>query len=383
VSRLFEDLPLDSRLLDGIRDMGYREMTPIQEQVIPLALEGHDLFGASQTGTGKTAAFLIPLIDRLLRLPEGVTRALIVTPTRELAIQIDEQLTGLAYYTGVSSACVVGGLSFGYQERVIREKVEVLIVTPGRMLDHLRFDHVDFGSVEVLVLDEADRMLDMGFLPDVQTILSKLPTERQTLLFSATLSPEVKKLARQFMRHPKEIQIGRQMPVASVRQRFFEVSPTGKESLLLRLLRAERMESVLVFARTKNEVRRLDRKLHNAGVACDALHGDRPQEERVEALERFRRGEIGVLVATDIASRGLDINDVSHVVNFDIPRDPDDYLHRIGRTARAKKEGDAITFVTQYDLELLQKIEKAIHQRVELERAPTPGPRDNRRRRWR
>jgi ATP-dependent RNA helicase RhlE len=365
----FETLPLDDRVLDGIRDLGYKEMTEIQEKAIPIALEGKDLIAASQTGTGKTAAFLIPMLDRLVRLPEGDTRALILTPTRELALQIDERLSGLAYHAGVTSGCVVGGLSFGYQERIIREKTEILIATPGRLIDHMRFDHVDFGCIEVLVLDEADRMFDMGFYPSVQEILKALPTDRQTLLFSATIGKEVKDLAAKYLRDPVEIQIGRQVPVSTVKQRFFDVSADAKDSLVVHLLQDESMESVLIFARTKRGVIQLHRKLERAGIPCDSLHGDRPQEERTEALERFRRGEIAVLVATDIASRGLDITDVSHVINFDIPHDTDDYIHRVGRTARAKKTGDAITFVTREDHQMLGRIERAIKQKIQLERA--------------
>lgn len=379
----FEHLSIDDRVLNGIRDMRYREMTPIQEKAIPFALEGHDLIAAAQTGTGKTAAFLIPIIDRLIRLEEGTTRALILTPTRELALQIDEQMAGLAYHAGVTSGCIVGGLSFGYQERIIRKKTEVLIATPGRLIDHMKYDHMDFSGIEILVLDEADRMFDMGFLPDIQKILGALPKKRQTLLFSATFSPEIKKLASQFLHEPKEIQIGRQVPVDSIRQRFYSVAQTAKEPLLLKILKDEKMTSVLVFARTKREVQRLDQKLYRAGISCDSLHGDRPQEERVEALDRFRRGEIAVLVATDIASRGLDISDVSHVVNFDIPTDPDDYIHRVGRTARAKKTGEAITFVTDMDTLALQKIEKAIQRKVELEPANIRPMSETQRRRHR
>ncbi|MFH1261843.1 MAG: DEAD/DEAH box helicase [Pseudomonadota bacterium] len=369
----FESLSLDPRVFDGICDMGYREMTAIQEEALPIALAGHDLIAGSQTGTGKTAVFLIPILDRLVRLEKNVTRALILTPTRELALQIEEQLAGLAYHAGVTSACAIGGLSFGYQERVIRAGTEILIATPGRLIDHMRYDHLDFKSIEVVVLDEADRMLDMGFLPDVRKILEALPTERQTLLFSATIGPEVQRLSAQFMKHPKKIQIGRQVPVDTVRQRFFSVETPDKETTLIHLLRQEEMDSVLIFARTKLEVKRLDRKLQRVGISCDSLHGDRPQEERGEALDRFRRSEIRALVATDVASRGLDISDVSHVINYDIPVDPDDYIHRVGRTARAEKEGEAITFVTSHDHLALERIEKAIQRKVTLERVAAPA----------
>jgi len=385
VGRLFKDLSLDPLVLDGIRDMGYREMTAIQEKAIPIVLDGQDLIGSAQTGTGKTAAFLVPMIDKFVRLKGEVTRALILTPTRELALQIDEQLVGLAYHAGVTSACIVGGMSFGEQERFIRENSEVLIATPGRMIDHLRFDHVDFSCVEYLVLDEADRMLDMGFLPDVLKIVGELPKKRQTLMFSATIDANVKRLAKEFLQHPKIIQIGRQVPVASIRQRFIEVSPAAKESLLLKLLRREEMDSVLIFVKTKRGVRKIDRRLQRERISSDALHGDRLQEDRVEALDRFRRGEVNVLVATDVASRGLDITDVSHVINFDMPNNADAYIHRVGRTARAKKEGDSITFVTRWDRNVLREIEKAIQRKVQLERISVQTdrrPRKKRKRRY-
>lgn len=383
MGQTFDTLPLDPRVLDGIRDMGYGEMTTIQEKAMPIALKGQDLIAASQTGTGKTAAFLIPILDRLVKLEAGVTRVLILTPTRELALQIEERLAGLSYYAEVTSACVIGGLSFGYQERVIRANTEILIATPGRMIDHLRYDHVDFSEIEVLVLDEADRMLDMGFLPYVKQILEKLPPSRQTLLFSATINEDVKRLSKQFMKDPQMIQIGRKIPVDTIRQRFISVQPLAKESVLVKLLREEGMDSILIFARTKIDVSKLDRRLNRLGISCDSLHSDRSQEDRIEALERFRRGEIRALVATDIASRGLDINDVSHVINFDIPSDPDDYIHRVGRTARAKKEGEAITFVTPRDTVQLQAIEKVIQRKITLEqfKAPEEHHRPHRRRR--
>ncbi len=364
----FDMLDVDPLILDGIEDLRFQEMTPIQEKAIPLALAGHDIIAAAQTGTGKTAAFLIPLIERLLAKKGDATRALILTPTRELALQIDEQMGGLAYHAGISSGCVVGGLSFADQERAIRGKTEVLIVTPGRMIDHMRYDHVDLSSVEYLVLDEADRMLDMGFLPDVQKILAELPPKRQTLLFSATISADVKKMASKYLWQPKVIQIGLQVPVDTVRQRFFSVSAAQKEELLLKLLRGREIDSVLIFLKTKLGVRQLDRRLRRAGISCDALHSDRLQEERVAALESFRRGEITVLVATDIASRGLDINDVSHVINFDIPQEADAYIHRVGRTARARKKGEAITFVTRQDGRFLSEIEHVIRKKIQLER---------------
>ena len=369
MTQSFSDLPLDPLVLEGVQDMQFKEMTPIQAQAIPAALKGRDVIGAAQTGTGKTAAFLIPLINRIVRTETAATRGLILTPTRELALQIDQQMTGLAYHAQVSSACIVGGLSFAEQERSIRAKADVLIVTPGRMIDHMRYDHVDFSDIEYLVLDEADRMLDMGFLPSVKQIIKELPKKRQTLLFSATFSPEIKKLTKEFQNKPVEIKIGRQIPVDAIRQRFFKVAGSAKEKLLLNLFEtdAEAMKSTLIFVRTKSGVRKLDNKLYKMGVACDALHSDRDQEDRIKVLEDFRAGRIDVLVATDIASRGLDITGVSHVINFDIPANPDDYIHRVGRTARANSEGESITFVSRGDELALQRIEKALKGKIEFE----------------
>lgn len=339
MSQRFDSLTLDQRLLDGIADMRYEEMTPVQEQAIPVALTGRDVIVAAQTGTGKTAAFLIPLISRFLAAPAPGIRGLILTPTRELAMQIDEHFTGLGYHAGLHSGCIVGGVAFGPQEEAIRSGVDVLVATPGRLLDHMRFDHVDLSHISYVVLDEADRMFDMGFLPDLMRILAKLPKDRQTLLFSATMNAEVKRLAAGHLRDPKEIRIGLQVPVDAVAQHFIAVHNSDKRAVLIDILRDRAIESALIFVSTKRGAQKLDEALYDAGFESDSIHGDREQAERNLALERFRRGDVDFLVATDVASRGLDIPDISHVINFDFPRDPDDYLHRVGRTARAKKRG--------------------------------------------
>jgi ATP-dependent RNA helicase RhlE len=365
LSQRFDSLILDQRLLDSIADMRYQEMTPVQEQAIPVALTGRDVIVVAQTGTGKTAAFLIPLISRFLASPAPGIRGLILTPTRELAIQIDEHFSGLAYHAGLGSGCVVGGVPFGPQEEAIRSGVDVLVATPGRLLDHMRFDYVDFSRISYVVLDEADRMFDMGFLPDLMRILARLPKARQTLLFSATIDAEVKRLALEHLRDPQEIRIGLQVPVDAVAQHFIAVSPSDKRAVLINLLRNRDIESALIFVATKRGAQQLDKALWDAGFESDAIHGDREQAARNLALERFRRGDVEFLVATDVASRGLDIPDISHVINFDFPRDPDDYLHRIGRTARAKKKGSSITFVGPEDGVSMSKLERSLGKRID------------------
>ncbi|OGR09681.1 MAG: hypothetical protein A2341_15040 [Deltaproteobacteria bacterium RIFOXYB12_FULL_58_9] len=347
--------------------MRYETMTPVQAEVIPLAIAGNDIIAASQTGTGKTAAFLIPLLQRLIDKERTKTRALVLTPTRELAIQIDETFVGLGYHSGMSSVCVVGGMPFYPQEEALVAKTDVVIATPGRLLDHMRFGTFDLSSISYVVLDEADRMFDMGFLPDLRRILSQLPKKRQTLLFSATIGRDVLRVSKEYLRDPISVQIGRQVPVDAVEQRFFAVSQRNKIDLIMDILDDRAVESALIFVATKRGVQQLDRTLYKAGFSCDAIHGDRTQEERVVALEKFRRGEIDFLVATDVASRGLDIANVSHVINYDIPRDPDDYIHRVGRTARAKKKGAAITFVTSDDGDIVRRIEHALGHKIELQ----------------
>jgi ATP-dependent RNA helicase RhlE len=374
----FDELALDPRVVDGIHDMGFETMTPIQRQAIPVLLTGRDVIGAAQTGTGKTAAFLIPILQRLIDKPRGVSRALVLSPTRELALQIDEQMTGLSYHTGMTSAFIVGGMPFGSQERGIRAGSDVLIGTPGRIIDHMKYDHMDLSTVEVVVLDESDRMLDLGFMPDVRRILQKLSPERQTLLFSATMGPEIRAIAQEFLKDPEEIKVGHSGPVAAIRQRVVEVTTRDKDQAILSLFRTESIDSAIIFVRTKIGVRRLARHLEQRGVRCESLHGDRTQDQRNDALDKFRRKEIRVLVATDVAARGLDVTNISHVINFDIPNSPDDYIHRVGRTARAEAKGEAITFVTPDDMETLGRIEAVVGSSIPRHTVARPVRRSGR-----
>jgi len=373
----FDELPLDPRVIDGIHDMGFETMTPIQREAIPVLLTGSDLIGAAQTGTGKTAAFLIPILQRLISKPRGVSRALVLSPTRELALQIDEQMTGLAYHTGMKSAFIVGGMPFGSQERGIRAGSDVLIGTPGRILDHMKYDHMDLSTVEIVVLDESDRMLDLGFMPDVRRILQKLAPTRQTLMFSATMGAEIRAIAQEFLKDPEEIKVGHRGPVAAIRQRVVEVPGNAKEQAILALFRGETIDSAIIFVRTKLGVRRLARHLNERGLRCESIHGDRTQEERNAALEAFRRREARVLVATDVAARGLDITKISHVINYDIPQSPDDYIHRVGRTARAEATGEAITLVTPEDREALDRIEAVIGSEIDRHVLDRSMPRES------
>ena len=332
-------------LAEALADMGYKCPTPIQAQSIPVVLAGQDLIGCASTGTGKTAAFLLPILQRLHERPSGRCRAIILSPTRELALQIDEQALALGYHVGISAAAVVGGVDMGPQERALRDGADVVVATPGRLLDHLRFKYLDLTGVEVLVLDEADRMLDMGFLPDVRRIISALPVTRQTLLFSATLSPSILALAADILHDPVTVMVDRQAPASGISQRVHGVAPGGKVALLTKLLRDSAMRSVLVFVKRKTDADQVARAIARTGVSATSLHSNRTQEERTAALEAFRTGKCAVLVATDVAARGIDVTGISHVINFDVPRCTDDYIHRAGRTARAGAVGELITFV--------------------------------------
>jgi ATP-dependent RNA helicase RhlE len=367
----FEELPLHSKLQKGVREIGYRVPTPIQKGTIPHAVSGRDVIGTAQTGTGKTAAFLLPVLERLLEEPRGRILALILTPTRELALQADGFLRKLAGHTHLRGAPVYGGVGMADQERALRGGAEVIIATPGRLLDHMSRGYVDFRFLRILVLDEADRMLDMGFLPDVRRILDRLPRERQTMLFSATMPPEVVSLSRQFLRDPKLVQVEeRTVAAVGVSHLALPVPSHLKADLLLNLLQDETMTSVLVFARTKHRADRLGRQLQHRGIRAGVIHGNRSQSQRVRALEAFRTGEFRVLVATDIAARGVDVKDVSHVVNFDVPHEPETYVHRVGRTARAQQRGDAFTLVSPEEGADLARIEKLIGMPIPRARVP-------------
>ncbi|MCI4324565.1 MAG: DEAD/DEAH box helicase [Thermoplasmata archaeon] len=368
----FEDLPLHPTIRAGVRELGYTEPTPIQSRTIPDAVLGRDLIGTAQTGTGKTAAFLLPILERLLDHPNGRILALVLTPTRELALQANEFLDKLGRHTRLHGAAVYGGVGMGEQERALRGGAEIVVATPGRLLDHMSRGYVNFTNLEILVLDEADRMLDMGFLPDVRRILSRLPRRRQTMLFSATMPPEVVRLARDFLTEPKTVQVDPTAAAAvGVSHLALPVPTHLKTDLLVELLADQTMTSVLVFTRTKHRADRVARQLSLRGVGATVIHGDRSQAQRVKALEGFRTGHNRVLVATDIAARGIDVEGVSHVVNYDVPSEPDVYIHRVGRTARAQRLGDAFSLVGREEEDDLHRIEQRLG--VEIRRAQVPG----------
>jgi ATP-dependent RNA helicase RhlE len=354
------ELRLIPALAEAVADMGYTLPTPIQAQAIPVIMAGRDLIGCASTGTGKTAAFLLPILQRLGGRREVGCRALVLSPTRELAMQIEEQVLALGYHVGLSGIAVVGGVDMGPQERALRDGSDIVVATPGRLLDHMRFKYVDLSAVEVVVIDEADRMLDMGFLPDVQRILSAMPMARQTLLFSATLSPKILELAGAILRTPVTVMVDRQKPADGIAHSTYRVAQDRKGFLLATLLRPSEMRSVLVFVKRKVDADRLARMVGRSGVHATSLHSDRSQAERTAALEAFRRGECPVLVATDVAGRGLDISGISHVINFDVPRCPDDYIHRAGRTARAGATGHVITFIAPDEEALVAEIEATL-----------------------
>jgi ATP-dependent RNA helicase RhlE len=360
----FDQLSLDSRLLSGIRDLGWAATRSIQSGVIPIALSGVDVIACAETGTGKTAAFLVPILQRFLTETAPVpprTRTLILAPTRELAVQIEDQVQGLTYHTTVSSIAVYGGVPMDIQERALRAGVDIVVATPGRLMDHMRHDSVDLSGLEILVLDEADRMLDMGFWPDVRRIMGTLPAKRQTLLFSATMPGEVLKLTEEFLREPKLVQVGRRGgPATTISHAVQTVAAGEKTQWLAHWLREEATGPVLVFCRTKIGADRLATRLNTMGVRAAALHADRTQQQRMSAVEGFRTGAYPVLVATDVAARGLDIEGIAHVVNYEVPDTPEAYVHRVGRTGRSESTGSALTLVAPEELRALRALEKAV-----------------------
>ncbi len=361
----FSTLKLDSTLLQGIRDLGFARPTPIQTEAIPPGLEGRDLIACAMTGSGKTAAFLLPIMQQLLTRPARATRALVLTPTRELAAQILEDFRDLAKHTRLTAAAVFGGVGMRPQEDAFRRRVDVLIATPGRLLDHLQSDYANLDSIEHFVLDEADRMLDMGFLPDVKRIIRRLPAKRQTLLFSATMPEPIVALTRDLLHAPVRIQLQRTVgPAVGITQAIYPVPQELKASLLIRLLERGDLKEALVFTRTKHRADRLTKTLVKAGVVAERIHGNRSQGQRTAALEGFKAGRFRVLVATDIAARGIDVEALSHVVNFDVPHVPEDYVHRVGRTARAEATGEAFTLVAPDEEPLLRDIERAVARRL-------------------
>jgi ATP-dependent RNA helicase RhlE len=362
----FSSFKLDERLQRAVQAAGYTDTTPIQEAAIPVLLEGSDLVGTAQTGTGKTAAFVLPILQTLLTKPgqRGRTRALIVTPTRELAEQIHAAIKELAKFTKIKSATVYGGVAMGPQERALRQGTEIIVACPGRLLDHVGRGNANLGAVEMLVLDEADRMLDMGFLPPVRQIVSKIPRERQTMLFSATFAPELDRLAADIMRQPQRVQMGLSAPPSCVAHALCPVAHDRKTELLLCLLQQTKTRSVLIFTRTKHRADRVARQIEQSGHKTAVLHSNRSQGQRQQALDGFRSGKVQLLVATDIAARGLDIATISHVINYDIPDTPDAYIHRIGRTGRMERAGDALTMVTADDHATVRDIERALGKSI-------------------
>ncbi len=371
----FSNLSLAEPLARAVAEMGYESMTPIQAQAIPVVLTGQDVMGAAQTGTGKTAAFSLPLLQRLLKHENSSTsparhpvRALVLLPTRELADQVAQQVKLYAKYTSLRSAVVFGGMDMKPQTLELKRGVEVLVATPGRLLDHIEAKNAVLNQVEYVVLDEADRMLDIGFLPDLQRILSYLPKQRTTLLFSATFSPEIKRLANSYLKDPVTIEVARPNETAStVEQHFYRVGDDDKRRALVQLVRQRQITQAFVFVNSKLGCARLARSLEREGLKTTALHGDKSQDERLKALAAFKAGEVDLLVATDVAARGLDIKDVPAVFNFDLPFNPEDYVHRIGRTGRAGASGLAVTFVSGSDGRLVADLEKLLKKKLEVE----------------
>jgi ATP-dependent RNA helicase RhlE len=368
----FTPFGLHADLLRGTHELGFTRPTPIQAEAIPPAMEGRDLLACAMTGSGKTAAFGLPILHRLIDKPRGTTRALILTPTRELAAQIEEHLNALAVHTPLSAAAVFGGVGMSPQEHSFRRGVDVIVATPGRLLDHLRQAYAAMRGLEVLVLDEADRMLDMGFLPDIRRILKHLPAKRQTLFFSATMPTPIGALAREMLQHPAMINLERRSaPAVGITQAAYPVAAELKSALLAELVKRGEIKSVIVFTRTKHRANRLADHLTKNGISCGRIHGNRSQAQRTQALEGFKAGRFPVLVATDIAARGIDVEALSHVINFDVPASPEDYVHRVGRTARADATGDAFIFVSPQEESDLRDIERAIGKR--LPRVTLPG----------
>lgn len=366
----FTQFNLDSRLNTAIKRAGFVKPTPVQTAAIPLALAGHDLIGTAQTGTGKTAAFVLPILQKLLKVPGKRTRALIITPTRELAEQIHQTIGVLGYGTKIRSVAIYGGVGAAPQIEALKNGVEIIVACPGRLLDHMQNQYAKLGKIEILVLDEADRMLDMGFLPDIKRILRQVPKHRQTMLFSATFPQEIVQLASQTTNNPRRVSIGLVQPAHTVDHTLFPVPHHLKNRLLIKILDQTDTKSILIFTRTKHRAQNLLKKIKRTKYKATSLHGDRTQGQRRQALNGFKDGRYQIMVATDIAARGLDIDGISHVINFDMPGTADAYIHRIGRTGRAQRTGEAFTFVTPDDQALVQKIEKIMKQKLPRKTLP-------------
>jgi ATP-dependent RNA helicase RhlE len=365
----FNDFNLDESLMEGVESMGYEKPSPIQEMAIPIIMEGKDLIACAQTGTGKTAAFLLPLLHRILSEKHRTDsiKALIIAPTRELAVQIDQQLEGFAYFSGVSSLAVYGGGSgadFEAEKRALVGGAEVIVATPGRLISHLNLGYVKFDQLNCLILDEADRMLDMGFLPDLQKILSRLPKNRQTLMFSATMPREIRALAKKELNNHEEINLAVSKPAANVLQAAYPVFEQQKIPLIQNLITGKDLPLVLIFASTKTGVKEIEKALRSLKMNVKAIHSDLEQEQRAEVMNQFKSRQIQILVATDIVSRGIDVDDISLVINYNVPGDAEDYVHRVGRTARAAKSGLAITFINDMEWSKFKRIETLIESTV-------------------
>jgi len=359
----FSKLGLAPKVVDGVRAAGYTVPTPIQLRAIPVILEGRDLIGSAQTGTGKTAAFALPIISRLGQ--RGALRALVLEPTRELAAQVETAIRDYARFTNLRTVVLFGGTGYGRQDQFLRQGADIVVATPGRLLDQIKRGMLRLSQIEILVLDEADRMLDMGFLPDVRRLVERCPRARQTMLFSATIPPEIEQLCNWALRNPETIEIGqRRSPAETVTHALYAVDIGQKQELLEELLRRTDYDQVLIFCRTKHGADRVARKLNQEGHAVAVLHSNRTQSERERALNGFRDGRYEVMVATDIAARGIDVEQISHVINFDIPHHPKDYVHRIGRTGRAQSVGDAFTIMTGEDVQEIAAIERFIGQKI-------------------
>jgi len=371
----FDELGLRPEILRAVTESGYTTPTPIQAQAIPEILAGHDIMGGAQTGTGKTAGFGLPILHKLMQYANAspsparhVVRALIIAPTRELAIQVEAQIKEYGKHTNLRSTCVFGGVDIRQQLPIVRAGVEILVATPGRLLDHVEQKSINLGQVEILVLDEADRMLDMGFIPDIKRIMALLPTRRQNLLFSATFNNEIKKLADELLNAPRLIEVARRNTAAeTVSQSAYKLPQEAKRPLLVHLVKSRNVWQVLCFVRTKHGASRLARQLEKDGLATSAIHGDKTQIARLEALSMFKEGKLQVLVATDVAARGLDIDDMPLVVNYELPHVPEDYIHRIGRTGRAGQTGEAISLVAPEEEKYLVEIEKLLKKKIVIE----------------
>lgn len=388
----FQTLNITEPILKAINEQGYLTPTPIQEQAIPYALQGRDILGCAQTGTGKTAAFSIPTIQLLNRHEKRYIRSLIVTPTRELAIQIQENICAYAKHTSIRSAVIFGGVPQKPQERILKAGVDILVATPGRLNDLIQQGIADIGQIEIFILDEADRMLDMGFLPDVKRLIAKLPKKKQTLFFSATMPKEIRALAESLLKNPISIEVTpAATTVEKIDQTLYYVDKANKKRLLLKLLNKKRVQNALVFTRTKSNANRLAKYLNEAGVAAGVIHGNKSQNARQQALLQFKEGKSRVLVATDIAARGIDVQELSHVFNYDIPNEAEVYVHRIGRTGRAGRQGTAIAFSDINEAEYIKSIEKLIRMRIPVQEdrefpmrnmeVSAPTPKQNRRKR--